>query len=262
MPHAVVEFPMPIAHLSDDGRYEVHCEAGHTSTVTLNNAKFELLFEMGLSALVDKYPREAVSSFTSALERFYEFFWHVAMRKLGCPTDVSLAAWKSVAKQSERQLGMFVSAHLALTKRAPDLLNPNKEVKLRNDVIHGGYIPSGDQAADYGDAVMNLITRPLNELRVVAPAELQAVYKEFCPAPVPDNGNPETITGAVNIVGAVDVLHPIVDKDMRNGDVRHQFKRILQDRVPHRLELMSREEMIRRFPERADIIENKNQNDG
>ena len=74
LPHAEIEVPLPIASVSDDGRYEIRCQAGHLSTVFLDNLKFELLFEMGLNALLDGYPRDAVSSFASSLERFYEFY--------------------------------------------------------------------------------------------------------------------------------------------------------------------------------------------
>ena len=51
----------------------------------MNNLKFELLFELGINALIDGYPREAVSSFASALERFYEFFCQVAALALSIP---------------------------------------------------------------------------------------------------------------------------------------------------------------------------------
>ena len=84
LPYAEIEVPVPIARLADDGRYEVRCQAGHLNTVFLDNVKFELLFEMGLNALIDGYPREAVSSFASSLERFYEFYWNVVMTHLVC----------------------------------------------------------------------------------------------------------------------------------------------------------------------------------
>ncbi|WP_281888416.1 hypothetical protein [Paenibacillus sp. YYML68] len=55
--------------------YRVVCRKGHETTVFLQEEKFEILFEMGSMALLDGYPREAVSSFASSLERFYEFCW-------------------------------------------------------------------------------------------------------------------------------------------------------------------------------------------
>lgn len=112
-----IDVPMPVSRPADDGKYEVCCVAGHVSTVTVDNLKFELLFEMGLNALVDGYPREAVSSFASALERFYEFYWQVVAMFHSIPEQQMDIAWKVIAKQSERQLGMFVSAALLLTKQ-------------------------------------------------------------------------------------------------------------------------------------------------
>jgi hypothetical protein len=79
--YAEVEAPLPVTKLTDDGTYEVRCGRGHISSVRLLNAKFELLFEMGLNALVDGYGREAVSSFAASLERFYEFYWRCVTRQ-------------------------------------------------------------------------------------------------------------------------------------------------------------------------------------
>ena len=170
--HASIEVPVPVSRIVDDGRYEVRCDAGHVSTVFLDNLKFELLFDMGLNALIDGYPREAVSSFASALERFYEFYWRVAMRHLSVPSDELVTAWKAVAKQSERQLGMYITAHLLLTRRTSVLLNPNTEVRLRNNVIHNGYVPKHKEAVSFGDSVMNVMNQSLDELRNIAPEAL------------------------------------------------------------------------------------------
>src|SRR5579859_5545465 len=155
--YAEIEVPVPVARLSDSGRYEVVCGHGHTSIVVLKNVKFELLFELGINALADGYCRDAVSSFAAALERFYEFYWLVTMAHLLVPDETAEAAWKVLSRQSERQLGAYVSAALALTKEPPCLLNPNKEIEFRNRVIHKGYVPSDEEATSFGDAVMILI---------------------------------------------------------------------------------------------------------
>ena len=177
-----IDVPMPVARPSDDGTYEVHCAAGHVGTVTVDNVKFELLFEMGLNALVDGYPREAVSSFASALERFYEFYWHTVAAFHSIPQEQADSAWNAVAKQSERQLGMYVTAGLLLTKQCPTLLNPNQEVKFRNNVIHSGYIPTAEEATAFGDVVMQLINDSLATLRTLAPRALIATYERLSPA--------------------------------------------------------------------------------
>lgn len=252
LPHAPIEVPMPVVTIADDGRYEVHCAAGHVSTVYLDNLKFELLFEMGLNALVDDDNRDAVSSFAASLERFYEFFWHVACRAINMPTQEVARAWKAAIKLSERQLGMFVTAHLFLLKRAPELLNPNTDVKLRNDVIHGGYIPKRDEACSFGNVVMKLINGSLDDLRKCAPKEIDAVHRELSPAhrEKSTGGSTDEMNGITNHLSAVDVLHPVKDEnDLRRGTVEDQFKRIMRDREPHQLILMSQEEMNKRHPD-------------
>jgi hypothetical protein len=248
LPHAQIDVPVPIASVSDDGRYEVRCQAGHVSTVFLDNLKFELLFEMGLNALMDGYPREAVSSFASSLERFYEFYWHVAMTHLKISEQERVGSWKAVAKQSERQLGMFITAHLLLMKKAPALLNPSNEVRLRNDVIHGGYVPTPEEAAAFGNSVMRLINQSLDDLRKTVPDALITTYKALSPAPR-DESKDDEVRGVVNVVTAVDVRYPAEEGDLRLGDVEDQFKRILREREPHRMQLMSEEELRKRFPD-------------
>lgn len=245
---ASIEVPVPVSRIVDDGRYEVRCEAGHKGTVFLDNLKFELLFDMGLNALIDGYPREAVSSFASALERFYEFYWRVVMKHLSVPSDEMAEAWKPVANQSERQLGMYITAHLLLTRRKPILLNPNTDVRLRNNVIHKGYVPTHKEAVSFGDSVMNLINRPLDELRNLAPEALVGTYKEQSPAP---KNKSNKLTGIVNVLTAVDVRYPPKGDDSRVGGVEAQFRRILQDRQKRGMVVMSMEEFKRRFPEKA-----------
>lgn len=240
-----VEVPMPVARPSDDGKYEVHCAAGHVGTVTVDNVKFELLFEMGLNALVDGYPREAVSSFASALERFYEFYCHVVATVNLIPHEQMDSAWKAVGKQSERQLGMFIASVLLLTKQCPPLLNPNREVKFRNEVIHGGYIPTIEEAISFGDVVMGHINKSLETLRRLVPGAMLATYERLSPAEKKEEktspceiiwNDDEDHTGTVNILSAVDVRHPVTtEDDLRRGGVADQFKRILRDREPHRL---------------------------
>jgi hypothetical protein len=236
---------MPIAALAEDNEYQVRCEAGHVSAVFLDNLKFELLFEMGLNALVDGYPREAVSSFTASLERFYEFCWLVAAIKSSTSETEIAKAWKIVAKQSERQLGMFIASYMLLMKRAPFVLSSN-DVKFRNDVIHGGYVPTAQQAIGFGNKIMPLIREIVRELRQEAPEALMSAYKRLSRHRIIPE---EEIAGTINILTAIDVRHPPErDDDPRIGGVESQFTRILEERQPRNFELLSREELEKRLP--------------
>ncbi|MCK4830988.1 hypothetical protein KA005_85550, partial [bacterium] len=92
----------------DDGRYEICCSRGHKSVTVLQQQKFEVLFDIGANAIIDGYYREAISSFTSSLERFYEFCIKVFCEKRKISEDVYTNTWKQMSNQSERQLGAFL----------------------------------------------------------------------------------------------------------------------------------------------------------
>ena len=247
-----IEVPVPVSQLADDGIYEVRCGKGHVGNVILKNVKFELLFEMGLNALVDGYHREAVSSFASALERYYEFYWRVAMTHLGVSKPDIEQTWKPLSKMSERQIGAFSTAALILTKLKPNLLNPNKQVSFRNQVIHNGYIPKFEETIDFGNSVMNLINEGLDGLRRLNSDALLTVYEQTSPRNHGSNendSNNDKLVGCVNILTAIDVRHPPKGKDNRIGDVSSQMDRILCERQPKRMQLLTENEMQKKYPE-------------
>lgn len=149
----------------DDGRYEISCPKGHSSVTLLQQQKFEVLFDIGAYAILDGYYREAVSSFTSSLERFYEFFIKVVCLSKDIDWDKTQEAWKEISNQSERQLGAFIFIYLQETGSKPTLLSNNK-VKFRNEVIHKGKIPSKEEALEYGQAVLDVIRPLLHILKI------------------------------------------------------------------------------------------------
>jgi hypothetical protein len=246
---AVLPVPVPVSKLADDGIYEVRCGKGHVSTILLDNIKFELLFEMGINAIIDGYPHEAVSSFASSLERFYEFYWRVAMRHFGIPNDQVEDTWKLLSKFSERQLGAYSTAVNLLTKVFPTLLNPNKEVPFRNKVIHSGYVPTAQEAISFGDVVMKLINDDLDNLRSIAASALESIYKELSPksheARLSKDGDDDDVMGCINILTAIDVRQP----RKKVLSVADHFQRIIEDRQPTQMQMLSKEEMKKRYPD-------------
>ncbi len=160
MPIATVEF-------RDDGRYESTCPKGHKSITILQQQKFEVLFDIGAYAIADGYYREAVSSSTSCLERFYEFFIKAVLFEKGLEEDTISVAWKPISKQSERQLGAFIFLYTSEFGIPPKLLIDfiNSRSSFRNDVIHKGKIPSRQEAVKYGQAVLDVIRPILRETK-------------------------------------------------------------------------------------------------
>lgn len=144
---------------NDDSRYEIQCKKGHTSVVILQQHRFEVLFDIGAYAINDGYYREAISSFSSALERFYEYYIKVICYSKKISSSIIKETWDSISSQSERQLGAFILIHLLETGVKPVLLS-NSLIKFRNGVIHKGKIPDKKEAIKYGQAILDLI-RPL-----------------------------------------------------------------------------------------------------
>lgn len=142
--------------INDLGVYEINCPNGHRTTVSVQGQRFELLFDLGFYAIADGYYREAVSSFTSSLERFYEFYIRLIALKHEIPFDIFEQGWRPLSKLSERQLGAFVVLYLLENNTPADLLS-NTKIEFRNSVIHKGKIPTRVEAINYGKAVSELI---------------------------------------------------------------------------------------------------------
>ena len=183
-------------------------------------------------------------SFTTTLERFYEFYWRVVQTHYGVPTEEIDQSWKALAKQSERQLGAYVASRLILSKTSPTMPNPNTHVKFRNNVIHSGYIPTIDEAVEYGDFVLQLVRDEIEFLRAEASESLVAVYDQLSPrASSSEREDDDVLVGTVNILTAIDVKSPPKGDDIRVGGVERQLARVPRDRAPHGLELLSEKAM-------------------
>lgn len=151
------------AELQDNGLYKMICNDGHETVTCLQEQKFEVLFDLALYAILDGYYREAVTSFASALERFYEFYVNVICIKHNINEDVYGEILKKVIKQSERQFGAYLFVYLLENGASPKLLSEN-QVSFRNDVVHKGKIPSKQEAIKYGQAVLDIIAPVLSRL--------------------------------------------------------------------------------------------------
>lgn len=151
------------AELQDTGLYRLDCNHGHENFICVQEQKFEVLFELALNAIVDGYYREAVASFLSSLERFYEFYLRVMFAKRGLDDATAERAWKAVSKQSERQFGAYALTYLLETGTVAPVL-PEQKIAFRNDVIHKGRIPSRDEAITFGEDVLRVISPILDHL--------------------------------------------------------------------------------------------------
>ncbi|WP_418113710.1 hypothetical protein RJD40_00475 [Vibrio scophthalmi] len=170
-------FEFATLEFRDDGRYEVCCSRGHKSVTILQQQKFEVLFDIGANAIIDGYYREAISSFTSSMERFYEFCIKVFCVKRKLESDVFVKTWKEVSNQSERQLGAFLFLWASEFGETPELLS-SKDAGFRNSVIHKGRIPTRDEALEYGNTILNIIRPKIEQLKLSYSEEISTVTFE------------------------------------------------------------------------------------
>ena len=140
----------------------------------MQQQRFEILFEIGAYAILDGYYREAVSSFTSGIERFYEYALRVLLE--GKSPQLFESCWKPVASQSERQLGAFIFSWAAQFGEAPQI-SAQGQVEVRNRVIHKGQIPTKIEAIKYGNAALDMIRPQLKKLEKQMPNEVLAVLR-------------------------------------------------------------------------------------
>lgn len=165
--------------IRDDGLYESTCSNGHTTLTVVQQQKFEVLFDFGAMALIDGYPREAVTSMAASLERFYEFYILVVCLKHDIDIDTFQTTWKHVASQSERQFGAYLFIYLIDHKGDEPLIIDNTKPELdgiskgntktwkefRNAVVHKGYIPSVSETLAYGNIVYHYLNELIKDLK-------------------------------------------------------------------------------------------------
>lgn len=159
--------------VTDSGLVHVSCPNGHKSAIIYEERKYMLLLISACQALLDSHGREAVSSIAAALERCYEFFIRVSLRKHGItPGDLN-NIWKSIASQSERQFGAFAALYAAESQK-PFVLPP-KISEFRNKVTHKGYFPTDKEVLKFGREVFELIQEISKVLETLGNDHVKAV---------------------------------------------------------------------------------------
>lgn len=148
--------------LNDLHSYEYICPNKHLTITRTQEQKFEILFDQGTLALLDGYTKEAVTTYASALERFYEYY----SLAISIKHSINLTDYKNMknlmAKQSERQLGAFMFARLI--EGHSNFIHNDKKSSFRNDVVHKGYIPTTQETIKYGEYVLSAIYSTIKEL--------------------------------------------------------------------------------------------------
>lgn len=174
-----VTFPFDITtalEMKDDYCYEFTCSQGHNNEFFLAVPKYALLFDMGMSAYLDGYYREATLDFAASIERFHEFCIYLMLwNEKSFHSDDLTRLWNQMKKQSERQYGAFVALYYHRTSRLPQMLS-NSLVSFRNDVTHKGAFPSKEKTFWYAQQVADYIKENINSISSFYGFDVQGQY--------------------------------------------------------------------------------------
>lgn len=179
--HKVVgaAIPTPFEQVNNSGIYQTTCSKGHKCKTVIDNIDFEILFEYGLNAIVDGYYREAVSTLTVAMERYFEFFIKSTLKASKVEFSDIDQTWKNILNHSERQFGAYITLYCQSFNESAQLLNTGKEISFRNSVIHKGYIPSKTEVSNYGNSLMLIIENSLNRLKQTYPEAVNETFDYY-----------------------------------------------------------------------------------
>jgi hypothetical protein len=168
-------FELTFVPYYDDRVAYIDCSQGHKSALLIQSHKFEVLMESGANALLAGFTLEAASSFSTALERFYEFFIEVVLTHRKMRHEVYEEMFKPMARQSERQMGAFLALHAVELGKA---YCPDKKItEFRNAVIHKGQIPTPEEVQEFCERVYGEIFGLCQTLRQSFSAAINEVVK-------------------------------------------------------------------------------------
>ena len=143
----------------------------------ISNNLFEILYNYSVDSYIKGYYTQSVSTFTSSLERTYEFFVKASLIEEGIGIEKIELYWKEIKKQSERQYGSFCSQFLKIS--GSDWHSDTKQTSFRNEVIHNGYIASQKETYDYASYTTNQQTKILSILKEKIPKSTNQLKKHI-----------------------------------------------------------------------------------
>ncbi len=180
-----VSFQLSSIELSNDNVYTLICKKGHGTNISLQQHKFQVLLDVGMWALLDGYPDAAVSRFSVALERFYEFCVCAFLYIQGLDFESIKDFLKFIGNSSEKEAGAFLMFYNVEKFKNSEInfLKPlsDKEIAFRNKVIHKGYIPSISETEGYAELIYNFIMEFLRYLQKKYPEAVnRATIHPYC----------------------------------------------------------------------------------
>ena len=147
--------------------YDLTCPAGHYVRVLLGNPKHEILFQMAAYSILDDNYRDAVATFGSSLEEFWEFAVQCIAASEGVePLPVPRVKGGGRKERFERAWREVFKPEAPGTPQPPEPpVLTAEDYEIRNRVLHEGYVPTKKEAFDFGDKVLVRVAPAMQTLR-------------------------------------------------------------------------------------------------
>jgi hypothetical protein len=147
--------------------YDLTCPAGHEARVLLGNPKHEVLFQMAAYSLLDENYRDAIATFGSSLEEFWEFalqciYASQGVERLPVPR-VKGGGRKARFENAWRNVFKPEPPGTPQPPEPPALTI--EEYEIRNEVLHEGRVPTQRQAFEFGNKVLVRVAPAMQTLR-------------------------------------------------------------------------------------------------
>ncbi|MBN5150095.1 hypothetical protein JY458_03845 [Stenotrophomonas maltophilia] len=149
------------------------CRNGHERYAVIQGPKFQVLMASGAEALFAGFTLEACTTFSAATERFYECMLKAMLLKSGLTEELIELQFKEMSRQSERQLGAFMSQYAIHTGTA--FVPSKKLTERRNEYVHKAVVPNHEAAMGYCSDVYDQILKCVLILKPLLLEELQKV---------------------------------------------------------------------------------------
>ena len=127
------------------------CPHGHKYIGYITKERYDVLYESAVLSFLMGFELEAVLGFAASLERAQELFTLASLRSTGPDPQIIERMWKQVSRQSERQLGAFLTQWLITNNAVFE--TSQAMVEFRNKVVHRGHIPLREETIKYGSWV-------------------------------------------------------------------------------------------------------------
>jgi len=145
----------------EDGIYEAVWPEGH-KTITISQTEHcEMLIELAVHAYMERDFRGVISSGASGVDAYLNFHVAILLLSAGKTPEEVASLIKLIDQQENRRWGAFWALELQFGRSVLATM-PQKQIDLRNAVVHKGKIPTPGQALEYVKAVCAFVA-PLDK---------------------------------------------------------------------------------------------------